>query len=114
MTGWKRNGCCETGEGDMGIHVVCARVTSEFLEFSSRAANDLTSPAPQYGFAGLKTRRPLVPVRSRWKEALDAGVATSGVARSDARVGARMGLARRIESARRVLEEPRSSVKNPP
>lgn len=75
LTGWKREGCCDTGEGDMGVHVVCARVTAEFLAFSKSRGNDLSSPAPQYGFAGLQPGDGWCLCVSRWKEAFDAGVA---------------------------------------
>ncbi len=75
MTGFYRNGCCDTGEGDSGVHVVCAIVTDEFLQFSRDRGNDLSTPMPQFGFAGLKDGDSWCLCVSRWKEALDAGVA---------------------------------------
>ena len=53
LTGFYRNGCCDTGGEDVGVHTVCVRVTAEFLEYSKAAGNDLSTPMPQYGFAGL-------------------------------------------------------------
>ncbi len=75
LTGWMRSGCCETGEGDRGVHVVCAIVSDEFLQFSKSRGNDLMTPAPQFGFPGLKAGDSWCLCASRWKEALDAGVA---------------------------------------
>jgi len=54
LTGFYRNGCCDTGGEDTGVHTVCVRVTAEFLEFSSQVGNDLSTPAPEYGFGGLR------------------------------------------------------------
>lgn len=75
MTGYYRDGKCNTGGGDYGAHVVCAQVTEEFLTFSKQRGNDLTSPVPQFNFPGLKTGDRWCLCASRWKEALDAGVA---------------------------------------
>ena len=75
MTGWFRNGCCETGPGDMGVHVICCEVTAEFLAFSKRAGNDLSTPVPEFQFSGLKPGDRWCVCASRWKEAYDAGVA---------------------------------------
>lgn len=75
LTGFYRDGCCNTGYDDTGIHTVCVRVTAEFLEFSRRRGNDLSTPAPQFGFAGLKPGDQWCLCAGRWKEALDAGVA---------------------------------------
>ncbi len=75
LTGWYRNGCCDTGPGDTGVHTVCARVTAEFLEFSASVGNDLSTAAPQHGFAGLQPGDRWCLCASRWQEALDAGVA---------------------------------------
>jgi uncharacterized protein (DUF2237 family) len=75
MTGFFRDGRCRTGHGDRGVHVVCARVTREFLEFSVKAGNDLVSPLPRYGFPGLVPGDRWCLCAGRWKEALDAGVA---------------------------------------
>ena len=75
MTGFYRDGCCNTGPGDYGVHVVCAQVTEEFLVFSRRQGNDLTTPASEYGFPGLKPGDRWCLCAMRWKEAVDAGVA---------------------------------------
>ena len=75
MTGFYRDGCCRTGPEDHGLHIVCARVTGEFLAFSKRAGNDLSTPLPAYGFPGLKHGDQWCICALRWKEALDAGVA---------------------------------------
>ena len=75
MTGFFRNGCCETGPQDVGLHTVCAVMTAEFLAFSSRAGNDLTTPVPDFGFPGLKPGDRWCLCAPRWKEALDAGAA---------------------------------------
>ncbi|MCB9562548.1 MAG: DUF2237 domain-containing protein [Kofleriaceae bacterium] len=73
MTGFFRTGCCETGDEDVGRHVVCAEVTAEFLAFSRRQGNDLETPRP--GFRGLRPGDRWCLCAARWKEALDAGVA---------------------------------------
>jgi hypothetical protein len=75
MTGFYRDGCCNTGYDDMGIHVICVRMTREFLEFSRRRGNDLSTPEPEAGFPGLKPGDRWCLCAGRWKEALDAGVA---------------------------------------
>ncbi len=75
VTGFYRDGCCRTGRGDVGLHVVCARVTEEFLEFSAGRGNDLAAPVPAYGFPGLKPGDQWCLCAARWKEALEAGVA---------------------------------------
>ena len=75
MTGFHRNGSCETGPRDIGTHVVCAEVTDEFLSFTRSRGNDLTTPAPMHGFPGLKPGDRWCLCVSRWKEALDAGIA---------------------------------------
>ena len=54
LTGWFRDGCCNTDENDHGIHTVCAKVTTEFLEWLKEAGNDLITPHPEFGFPGLK------------------------------------------------------------
>lgn len=74
-TGFYRNGCCDTGPDDVGVHVVCARMTAAFLEFSRSRGNDLVTPAPDVGFPGLKPGDRWCLCVARWKEALDAGVA---------------------------------------
>ncbi|MBJ7504954.1 MAG: DUF2237 domain-containing protein [Acidimicrobiaceae bacterium] len=75
VTGWYRNGCCETGGDDTGVHTVCAIMTDEFLAFSKAAGNDLSTPMPQYGFAGLKAGDQWCLCAGRWQEAFDAGKA---------------------------------------
>lgn len=75
LTGFYRDGCCNTGYDDAGIHVVCARMTREFLAFSKKRGNDLSTPVPEAGFPGLKPGDRWCLCAGRWKEALDAGVA---------------------------------------
>lgn len=75
LTGYFRDGCCHTREDDSGSHVVCARVTQEFLDFSRARGNDLVTPAPAYRFAGLKAGDRWCLCALRWKEAWEAGVA---------------------------------------
>jgi uncharacterized protein (DUF2237 family) len=75
LTGFFRNGCCETGPEDVGMHTVCAVMTAEFLAFSRAAGNDLSTPHPEFGFAGLRPGDRWCLCAPRWKEALDAGVA---------------------------------------
>lgn len=74
-TGFFRDGCCDTGPEDLGSHTVCTQVTAEFLEFSRRTGNDLSTPRPEYGFAGLRPGDRWCVCASRWKEACDAGAA---------------------------------------
>jgi len=75
LTGFYRDGCCNTGYEDTGIHTVCVRVTAKFLSFSKQRGNDLSTPAPQFGFAGLRPGDQWCLCAGRWKEALDAGLA---------------------------------------
>ena len=75
LTGWFRNGCCETEGLDRGMHIVCARVTQAFLEHQLKDGNDLMTPRPQFGFAGLKPGDKWCVCLTRWKDACDAGVA---------------------------------------
>ncbi len=75
LTGYYRDGCCNTDEHDHGTHVVCARVTQEFLVYSLQRGNDLMTARPEHRFAGLKAGDRWCLCASRWKEALDAGVA---------------------------------------
>jgi uncharacterized protein (DUF2237 family) len=75
MTGFYRDGFCATGERDRGSHTVCAVMTEEFLTFTKGRGNDLSTPAPQYNFPGLKSGDRWCLCVSRWKEAYDAGVA---------------------------------------
>lgn len=75
LTGFYRDGYCRTGPGDVGLHTVCVEATAEFLEFSSDAGNDLSTPLPEYDFAGLKPGDLWCLCVTRWQEALEAGVA---------------------------------------
>ena len=75
ITGFLRTGCCQTGPQDAGAHVVCAQMTDAFLAFSRARGNDLTTPAPEFGFPGLKPGDRWCLCAGRWKEAFDAGMA---------------------------------------
>jgi uncharacterized protein (DUF2237 family) len=75
MTGFFRNGCCDTGTGDGGSHTVCIVVTDEFLRFSKTRGNALSTPLPKFGFPGLKAGDRWCLCAPRWKEAYDAGQA---------------------------------------
>ena len=75
MTGWRRDGYCETDSLDTGIHTVCAVVTDEFLEFSKQRGNDLSTPRPEFKFAGLKSGDHWCLCAGRWFEAYKAGKA---------------------------------------
>ncbi len=75
LTGFYRNGCCDTGGEDLGVHVVCSVMTEEFLEFSASRGNDLSTPQPRFGFEGLAPGDRWCLCASRWKEALEAGMA---------------------------------------
>ena len=75
LTGYFRDGCCHTREDDTGSHVICAKVTDAFLAFSLEQGNDLSTPKPEWRFAGLKAGDRWCLCALRWKEALRAGVA---------------------------------------
>ena len=75
VTGFFRNGCCSTGPEDVGSHTVCTVLTEEFLEFSRLAGNDLSTPRPEFGFAGLSAGDRWCVCASRWLEAHRAGCA---------------------------------------
>ncbi|MBU1379047.1 MAG: DUF2237 domain-containing protein [Alphaproteobacteria bacterium] len=75
VTGFFRNGCCETGPHDVGMHTVCAVMTAEFLSYSKSVGNDLSTPRPDLGFEGLNPGDRWCLCAPRWKEALDAGAA---------------------------------------
>jgi uncharacterized protein (DUF2237 family) len=75
MTGFFRDGCCRTGGDDVGVHVVCAEMTEDFLAFSRGRGNDLVTPRPEYGFPGLKPGDRWCLCAARWQEALEADVA---------------------------------------
>ncbi|MGA8033041.1 MAG: DUF2237 domain-containing protein [Casimicrobiaceae bacterium] len=74
-TGFYRDGCCNTGSEDVGMHVVCARMTREFLDFERERGNDLVTPVPEAGFPGLKPGDQWCVCAARWREAFEAGVA---------------------------------------
>jgi uncharacterized protein len=73
LTGFFRNGCCETSPQDLGSHTVCAVMTAEFLEFSRSRGNDLSTPRPEFGFSGLTPGDRWCLCAPRWQEALEAG-----------------------------------------
>ena len=73
LTGWHRDGCCSTDENDHGVHTVCAKVTTEFLEWCKEAGNDLITPHPEFGFPGLKDGDGWCVCASWYARAADAG-----------------------------------------
>ena len=75
ITGYYRTGCCENRGDDPGLHVVCVILTDEFLKFSKGAGNDLSTPMPEYGFAGLRPGYQWCLCATRWQEAFEAGSA---------------------------------------
>ncbi len=75
MTGFYRDGFCKTGIDDVGSHTVCVEATDEFLEFSKSRGNDLSTPRPEYNFPGVKDGDKWCLCATRWREALEAGVA---------------------------------------
>lgn len=75
LTGFTRTGCCETGPQDTGSHTVCAQMTAEFLIFSKTRGNDLSTPRPEYDFAGLKEGDRWCLCAARWQEAVEEGLA---------------------------------------
>mgnify|MGYP001175707866 FL=1 len=75
MTGYLRNGLCETSDDDVGSHTVCAKVTKEFLDYSKNKGNDLITPRPEFNFPGLKEGDKWCVCAGRWLEALNDGVA---------------------------------------
>jgi len=74
-TGFFRNGCCDTGPEDTGMHTVCAVMTDAFLVYSKLAGNDLSTPHPEWGFPGLRAGDRWCVCVGRWREAMAAGVA---------------------------------------
>lgn len=84
MTGFFRNGCCDTAPEDVGSHTVCAVMTDEFLAFSKEAGNDLSTPHPEFGFPGLKAGDHWCLCAPRWQEALEAGAAPKVVLKATA------------------------------
>ncbi|MEM0945377.1 MAG: DUF2237 domain-containing protein [Pseudomonadota bacterium] len=75
LTGFFRNGCCDTSDIDQGSHTVCAVMTAEFLAFSKSRGNDLSTPRPEFGFAGLKPGDRWCLCAARFREAFEAGMA---------------------------------------
>ena len=75
LTGFYRDGCCKTGKDDRGKHIVCAQMTENFLNYTKSRGNDLSTAIPQFGFPGLNPGDQWCLCASRWKEALDAGMA---------------------------------------
>ena len=73
MTGFYRDGCCNTGREDVGSHTICVVMTSAFLEFSKSRGNDLSTAVPEFGFPGLKAGDRWCLCAPRWQEALEAG-----------------------------------------
>ncbi len=82
MTGFYRDGCCNTGREDVASHTVCAVMTEAFLRFSKSRGNDLSTPVPEIGFAGLKTGDRWCLCAQRWQEALDADQAPRVILRA--------------------------------
>lgn len=82
MTGFYRDGCCNTGAEDVGSHTVCVVMTAEFLAFSKKAGNDLSTPVPAFGFPGLKAGDRWCLCAPRWQEAFEAGHAPRVVLRA--------------------------------
>ncbi len=100
MTGFYRDGYCRTGPGDYGLHTVCVEVTAEFLAFSRTMGNDLSTPIPQYQFAGLEPGDRWCLCVTRWKQALDAGMAPACGAVGDAYLGVGVRFAGGFAAAR--------------
>lgn len=75
MTGFFRDGCCNTCDEDLGSHTVCVEATTEFLEYSRFAGNDLSTPHPEFGFPGLKEGDRWCLCAGRWLEAFEKGMA---------------------------------------
>jgi uncharacterized protein (DUF2237 family) len=75
LTGYLRNGCCETGPMDLGSHTVCAVLTADFLQFSYTRGNDLITPRPDFAFPGLRPGNRWCLCVNRWREAFEAGCA---------------------------------------
>lgn len=82
MTGFFRNGCCDTAPEDVGSHTVCVVLTDGFLQFSKMRGNDLSTPMPDYGFPGLNAGDRWCLCAPRWAEAFEAGVAPRVVLRA--------------------------------
>ena len=109
MTGFFRDGCCDTGREDFGSHTVCAVMTAAFLEFSKSRGNDLSTPIPEIGFHGLKPGDRWCLCAPRWREALEAGHAPRVGPAGHARRCSGLLLARRSQMlcSRPSLTQPR-------
>ena len=79
LTGYLRDGCCNTAAGDVGVHTVCVVMTDAFLAFSAEHGNDLSTPRPEWGFAGLREGDRWCLCAPRWQEAFEAGMAPAVV-----------------------------------
>ena len=75
LTGWYRDGCCNTDNVDHGVHTVCAKVTTEFLEWSKKAGNDLITPHPEFDFPGLKDGDSWCVCAQTYAQSIEAGTA---------------------------------------
>ena len=75
ITGWFRDGCCNTNEIDHGVHTVCAKVTNEFLQWAQKAGNDLITPHPEFGFSGLNDGDCWCVCAATYAESINAGTA---------------------------------------
>ena len=75
ITGWFRDGCCNTDENDNGVHTVCAKVTTKFLEWSKNAGNDLITPHPEFDFPGLKDGDSWCVCAATFAQSIEAGTA---------------------------------------
>jgi len=75
LTGWFRDGCCNTDENDRGVHTVCAKVTTKFLEWSKNAGNDLITPHPEFDFPGLKDGDSWCVCAATYAQSIEAGTA---------------------------------------
>jgi hypothetical protein len=82
LTGFFRNGCCDTSDQDVGSHTVCVVMTDGFLRFSKERGNDLSTPMPEFGFSGLKAGDRWCLCAPRWQEAFEAGQAPRVVLRA--------------------------------
>jgi len=86
LTGFFRDGCCHTGPQDAGSHTVCAIMSDEFLTYSQRAGNDLSTPRPEFHFSGLKSGDRWCLCAARWEQARQAGVAPKVILKATNRV----------------------------
>jgi len=75
LTGWFRDGCCNTNESDLGVHTVCAQVTEKFLEWAKKSGNDLITPKPEFNFPGLKEGDSWCVCATTYAESIKAGIA---------------------------------------